>query len=191
MRLTPEKFLEDVKNHEVKILKDDGVYRHLSVRQAGTVCQSFNIVTAPNFLFYYGDMGSFTFSRVKDMFDFFRCSELGINAGYWSEKLESVDRHGGYKAFSFDKFKSNLLDYCETEIQKEWMLEELSCVDEDEYGAIGFYRDFDNDNEQGVDLSDFWECDNEEYTHRYLWCCYALVWSIQQYDALVNQDKTA
>ncbi|TMN38823.1 hypothetical protein CWC03_10775 [Pseudoalteromonas sp. S2755] len=191
MELTAEKFLKDVKQHRVTVIKDDGMYRHLLVREPGTVCQSFNIVTSPGILFYYGDMGSFTFSRVQDMFEFFRDSKLRINAHYWSEKLVSVDRHGGYKAFSFDKFKTNVLDYCETEAQKEWIRSELNSIEEDEFGAVEFYRSFKSDNEYGIDLSDFWECDNNEYTPRYLWCCYAVVWTIQQYDLLLIQNKSA
>ena len=184
MVLTLEKFLKDIEKHEINILKDDGLYRHLLVKKPGTICQSFNIVTAPGVLFYYGDMGSFTFSRLEDMFNFFRDKDLKINAGYWSEKIYAVDRHSGYKEFSFDLFKENLFDYCTTEEQKQFIKEELEHVEEDEFGAVAFYRDFDNDNEVGVDLSDFWECCNTKMSFRYLWCCYAMVWTINEYDKI-------
>jgi hypothetical protein len=32
-------------------------------------------------------------------------------------------------------------------------------------------------------FEDFREVDCEEYTHRFLWCCYALAWGIEKYDA--------
>jgi len=30
---------------------------------------------------------------------------------------------------------------------------------------------------------DFYEVDSEDYSHRFVWCCYALAWGIEQYDA--------
>jgi len=191
MKITAESFLKDVESHELNILRDDGVYRHIFVKQPNTVCESFNIITTPGYLIYYGDMGSFVFTRVQDMFNFFRRKELSINEGYWAEKLEAADRHGGYEKFSFEQFKENLMSYCETDEQKQWMESELEFVGDDEHSAIEFCHDFDNNNEAGVDLSDFWECDNNKYTHRFIWCCYALVWTIQQYDLLNTESKAA
>jgi len=180
--VTTEQFLKEIQNHNLEIKKDDGLYRHLVCKQPGTMNQSFNIVTAPGYLFYYGDMGSFTFCRVDDMFRFFRSDELSINEGYWAEKLQAVDRVDGFREFSFDLFTDNLLECCETNEQKEFIRDELGCCDQDEYGAVEFIRNFDNDNEHGVDLSDFFEYRNHVPTTRYLWCCYAIVWAIQQYD---------
>ena len=187
MQITAEKFLEEVKDHQVKILKDDGLYRHLLVKQPNTICQSFNIVTTPNHLFYYGDMGSFSFSRTEDMFRFFRDDTLRINEGYWAEKLQSVDRCSGYRQFSFELFKSNLMEYCQTDEQKIFMEDQLEYCDEDEYGAMEFYRSFDCSNSHGITLDDFWEYTHNQPSHRYLWCCYALVWAIQEYDKLITQ----
>jgi len=185
-----ERFLKDVSSHELKIIKDDGVYRHIRLGRPGSSFMFFDIVTWPGNLAYTGDMGTYTFSRVPDMFTFFRDSneDWGINPGYWSEKVQSADRDG-IKEFSWDLFEQNVLSYCETDEQKEFMKDELKYVEHDDYGACAFYREFDNDNEAGVDLSDFWESDNEEYTFRFLWCCHALVWAIQQYDNLKNNNS--
>jgi hypothetical protein len=35
----------------------------------------------------------------------------------------------------------------------------------------------------GTKFADFWECNSDEYTSRFIWCCYALSWGIKQYDA--------
>lgn len=179
-----EQFLKDVENHKLYVLRDDGLYRHLRFKDPRTICQYFDVVTWPGYLAYSGDMGCFVFNRIEDMLCFFRNEkeDWGINEGYWAEKLEAVDSRGGYKEFSWDLFVENLMEYCETDEQKAWMNEELRSAEEDEYGAIEFYRNFDNDNEAGVDLSDFWECRHDEPTFRFLWCCHALVWGIQQYD---------
>lgn len=41
--------------------------------------------------------------------------------------------------------------------------------------------------EGGAYFLDFWESDCTSYTYRYLWCCYAIVWAIQQYDAAMKE----
>lgn len=57
-----EKFAKDVEAHEVQVLMDSGVYRHLRVRRSGTYCMGFDIVTYPGYLCYSGDMGTYVFS---------------------------------------------------------------------------------------------------------------------------------
>jgi hypothetical protein len=31
-------------------------------------------------------------------------------------------------------------------------------------------------------FTDFWEVNLHEYTYRFIWCCYAMVWGIRKYD---------
>ena len=71
--LTLEQFLDDVKNHELTIHQNNGVYRHLTFKNADDCHQSFNITTFPNHLVITGDMGTLVFSRLYDMFNF-NCS---------------------------------------------------------------------------------------------------------------------
>jgi len=191
--LNKEKFLKEVSDHDLIILKDDGLYRHIRFKEPNTMMQYFDIVTWPGYLAYSGDMGSYTFSRIEDMFSFFRdeSDTWGINPGYWSEKLEAVCRTDGYKEFSWDAFVENLMDYCDTDEQKEFIRSELEYVESDEFGAVSFIREFDNDNEAGVDISDFWECSHDVPATRFLWCCYALVWGIRKYDDAMKQGAAA
>ena len=94
---TEESFLNDVSKHEMKVLLDNGIYRHLRFKQQGSSNMWFDVVTWPGFLAYTGDMGAFVFARLEDMFEFFRGrpvddkDKLYINLGYWGEKLEAVD----------------------------------------------------------------------------------------------------
>lgn len=103
---TFERFKRDTKNHSMKILLDEGIYRHLSFTDNGSSICRFDLVTVPGHLFYIGDMGSFTFNRLHDMFHFFgnpndKEYKGEINPSYWSEKVESVDRYGnGVTVFS-------------------------------------------------------------------------------------------
>jgi hypothetical protein len=219
--ITEKVFLKDVANHEMTVLMDNGLYRHLKVKQPGTYNQWFDIVTWPGFLAYTGDMGGFVFTRIPDMFEFFRSNryprdgvKLGINPQYWSEKLAAVDRDGrrggGYQQFSADRLRKHVEEHIstwveefrsehdedseehavakkdfETQIREEIRTEVFLYLDDGEYEARRAVNDFQckigNDT---YNFQDSWEWDCDEYTLRFLWCCYALAWSIQQYDAL-------
>jgi hypothetical protein len=71
---TAEQFLKDVATHSMKVERDDGVYRHLKFRgpESNSWNLWFDIITWPQCLVINGDMGSWTFARVNDMFTFFR-----------------------------------------------------------------------------------------------------------------------
>lgn len=86
---TSSRFLVDTAFHRLEIIRDDGLYRHLRMKQPGTSCYYFDVITWPGYLTVTGDMGTWTFSRIADMFDFFGPWQDGINTGYWSEKLEA------------------------------------------------------------------------------------------------------
>ena len=100
------KFVSDTDEHQMTILHDDGVYRHLRFKAPGTRFYWFDLVTWPGHLSITGDMGAFTFARVQDMFTFFYGHD--INPGYWGEKVIA----GEVKAYSEDVFR-------------EWVDEEL------------------------------------------------------------------
>jgi len=110
--LTKEEFLKDVATHQIHVLHDDGIYRHIQFKQCDSTDKCFSLVTYPNHLVYSGDMGCFVFSRIHDMFDFFSTKnpqakecDVYINLGYWSEKLIAPHPE---KA---QEFAENLFDY--------------------------------------------------------------------------------
>jgi hypothetical protein len=113
---TEELFLKEVEKHEMNVLMDNGVYRHLRFKQPGSSVAWFDIVTWPGHLAYAGDMGSFVFSRLDDMFKFFRADrgngqKLYINQSYWGEKLEAVDRDGrisSHRRYSEDRLREHV-----------------------------------------------------------------------------------
>ena len=189
---TEQQFLGDIKNHALEIIRDEGVYRHLCFRRPGTRCYGFDIITWPGYLCYTGDMGSFLFSRVEDMLKFFRDKGTGgplqINLRYWAEKLQATDRNGGYKAFSFERFREvvNRIvaeDEDANDELKEAVAEMLDdpCGGETAEACYQAAADFEWEGKQY--FTDFFENSLEEYTFHYIWCCYALVWGIRQYDA--------
>ena len=88
---------------------DNGVHRHIRFKKPGTMCMYFDLITYPGGLLYTGDMGTYVFVRLQDMFEFFRTSnqdgwvkEMGLtlytNHSYWSEKLVATDCSGRREA---------------------------------------------------------------------------------------------
>ena len=185
---TKQSFLRDTKDHQIKILKDDGVYRHLSFTNNGSSVYRFDLITWPWCLCYTGDMGTYVFRRLEDMLCFFR-GELKINSSYWAEKLEAVDRCDGLKEWSEESFEESVkYDFdmwaesaeCSS-LEKDDIWESiksdiLSCSDNghEAHQAVEYF-----DHEM---FNDFWEHDCTEYVPRFIWCLYAIVWGIQKYD---------
>ena len=112
---TPEQFIKDVANHQMTVARNDGIYRHLKFRSTARGWnQWFDLITWPGVLTIHGDMGTWTFSRVEDMFTFFRSrdSELRINADYWAEKLQGGTNGGRDRAKVWDEdvWRKHLFD---------------------------------------------------------------------------------
>ena len=214
---TEERFLRDVAKHELIVIRDDGVNRHIRFKKPDSRDMCFDLITWPGHLCYTGDMGTYVFQRLTDMFEFFRTDreynqsrgrKLGINLGYWTEKLIAVDgnRHGGNpKAFDEGKFKRVINEYRvqwmrdakeNNSLDKEGRRElweavddEVLCMLEDggdraQYAAYDFHHaDPRGSQRRGWQFEDLFERDFTEYTHSIVWCCYALAWGIEQYDA--------
>ena len=192
---TEERFLNDVKNHTLTIVRDEGNYRHLHFKRDGSSSYYFNIVTWNGCLCIESDCGTFVFSRIEDMFEFFRKEDkktegLYINTGYWGEKLKSISTYGGYKEFSPEVFEKRI-----EEVFSEWEFENteqkneveddvkervLAYKSDGDYPAMRAAMDYKSD--YGHKFQDFWEYDCKEYTFQYLWCLYAIAWGIGQYD---------
>lgn len=71
---------------QMEILQDDGLHRHVRFAKPGTGLYRFSLVTWPGYLAISGDVESFTFSRLPDMFEFFGGDRAHINPSYWAEK---------------------------------------------------------------------------------------------------------
>jgi hypothetical protein len=187
-------FRENVGKHAVTVLRDDGLYRHLRC-SAGSYHMQFDVVTWPGYLAYAGDMGSFVFSRLPDMFEFFRGRQTAmIDRGYLAEKAVASDRHDGLRAYSEEMLrravKADFDAFIEAhepdDADELWeAIEEdvLSCAD-NHVGAVNAALEFHWPRGRGgrAVFPDFWEHRVEDYTPRFWWCCYAIPWAIEQYD---------
>jgi hypothetical protein len=189
------------------VIRDDGLYRHLRFSRPDSAIMRFDLVTWPGYLAYVGDMGDYVFTRTPDMFQFFRAhgNLERINPHYWAEKCVARDRDG-IEEFDEDLFKSQVM-----ECLVEWIRDRRDETTKDERrelweavvdgivnaaGDGGGWRkqiaanDFSHRVNDRLEFSlvDFWEVSVTKYTHRYVWCCYALVWGVHRYDE-ANKTK--
>ena len=194
----PESFLTDVAGHAMAVMQDNGVYRHLRFRKPASSNMWFDLVTWPGNLAIRGDMGTWVFSRVEDMFTFFRSRDrqLRINESYWCEKIESESRFGGpSRKFAPDLFKANVLSaldgYDLGGYEKEEIvavLQEEVFALEDEPSARAALADFEYNK---FSFQDTWEINGQGYAYHFIWCLYAIVWGIQQYEAVLPTGDAA
>jgi hypothetical protein len=200
---TRDKFLHDVEDFNMTIIKDDGIYRHLRFKHPETRTMSFDILTWPGHLCYTGDMGSYLFSRVNDMFEFFRHGKdedvLYVNPPYWSEKVLALDKCGYIREYDPEKFekyvKGEAVEMCLAMRDEEFEGDESVRPDvifmervEDEildysgeesaaiHNAVNFEWRGD------YPFQDIYEVSFKDFSFHYIWCCFALVWGIDMYD---------
>lgn len=120
-----ERFARETAEHKMTVLRDDGIYRHLRFIGPKTSAYWFELVTWPNSLAFRGDGDSFIFSRVEDMFMFFRDgARYGINPHYWGEKItDGRERIEQYSKERFDRVVAEALTEAEADypgVTKAW-----------------------------------------------------------------------
>lgn len=190
------KFPVDIADHVATVVLNSGAFRHMRCKKPGpqSYHHAFTITTWPGFLAISGDMGSYVFSRIPDMFEFFRRDDGEINEGYWAEKLFATDKSQGHRQYSPDRFRevieerlSEWLEHHATapadRVRKQVDALVLQCADHREHEAREAADSYKWNGKQV--FPDFWEHNLQEYTYQYLWCCHAIVWAIKQWDALV------
>jgi len=196
---TLEDFLDVAKDLKMNIVTDNGLTRHIKYAKPESCLGWFDLVTWKGCLCIHGDYGSFAFSRTEDMFRFFRSGlredGIKINPGYWSEKCVAASTHDGVKVYSPKVLREKVLyefnnwweyEKGRAEARKEEYLQQIEDNLLSEEGGIrGEIEAYDRALSfefKGFSLPDFWEYDLKEYTYRYIWSLYAIVWGIQQYD---------
>lgn len=199
------RFLKDVQNHVMTVIRDDGVHRHL--RFANSKCNSFwfDIITYPGELVITGDCGTYVFRRLRDMFEFFRTdreyleskgAKLAINPQYWAEKVQAHPDKG-LKEFDEGKFDRAVMEHLRDWIRNnrertdaEERRELWECVVTEVIHADGGDRkrlaayDFHHHVNQHLDFEfqDFWEINVERWTFGFLWNSCAIAWAVKTYD---------
>lgn len=202
-----ERFKRETAGHEMTVLHDDGLYRHLAFRHKGPNYSGyywFDLITVPGTLILQGDGDSFVFSRTRDMFEFFRGPVGHINPHYWAEKLTSSrGGRGGVMKYDHELLaacvQEDIAEYYKgktipdglmDEIRRE-ILDELigdESLDRTRVDEFTFYENPDDRWKVPRKVPDFrfaytyeWKC--QDYDWWYLWACHAIVWGISKYDA--------
>lgn len=201
--VTQEEFELDVANHVLTIEHEVGLFRSLMFQKPGSGNMHFRITTWPGHLCFSGDMGTYVFSRVQDMFEFFRGEK--INPSYWSEKVvASAPSGNGVMEYNPDLMRQRLDEWMDDwdvpeeilpGVKKEVMEHLEYDLDSEDATRRALYefdqRDLDfTDVDEGdllnglnMDFNDFGEISTRTFTYHYIWCCRALVWAVAQYDA--------
>lgn len=184
--MTPFKMLEvSTKNHQMTVLRDEGLYRHIRFAEPGTGIWRFDLVTWPGHLVVTGDIEDFHFARIDDMFEFFRSPVGYINPGYWAQKLRGPVRA---KSFSPGRVYDYFRDWCKWNEGPHRELWRAICdeVLRDEYGdvcsesqaqhALTTFRHGD------FEFTGSWEWELRDWDFHFLVSLHAIVWGINQYD---------
>lgn len=205
-----ERFTKDTANHAMEVLREDGIYRHLRFKAPGTTCYHFDLITWPGYLCYTGDMGTFVFTRVRDMLEFFRSKRrsdgrFSIDHRYWAEKCEGQDKCDGLREFEPEAFKREITvqrralfvgygKYMTPQMRRDfWQELEIvkNAANENEHASIVATQEwsfeinkkshyYSGNQRIHIDTDEFPSC--KKYTLRFLWCCQALAWGIELYD---------
>lgn len=189
-------YRSDTTNHELTILHDDGLYRHLRFRNPKQGMYWFDLITTPGRLTFDGDPGTWVFARLTDMFEFFRSPRGRINEGYWAEKIRAQDRNGT-KVYDPDLFKQNVLetfwDHRDSfdnpaevwRVIRDDVFEWTHWHDETE--ARNALASVDNHLDRTVAnppelFADAWEWELKDYSTQFRWALHAIVDGIARYD---------
>lgn len=186
-----ERFVGDTAEHELRIIRDcPDSYRHLRFNKPGTWTYGFDIVTWPGYLCIVGDAGDYVFQRIRDMFEFFESDSGRINPHYWAQKLQAP--RDGAEEYSHDTFRQHVLEWglqqCEDDWRGEMLVYPSLMTEALEREVIKDYTHHHEEARERLDAMadevgyvDFWEWDLRDYTHQFIWCCYAIVFGIDLY----------
>lgn len=118
-----QRFWVETDKHEMTVLHNDGIYRHLRFMNPRNSGYWFELHTGPHFLLFRGDGESFVFSNGdRDMFRSFRNSihrdgSLHPDPGYWTQKLNSAEQAQKWDDDVFrERLQEEIAYYIEQEI---------------------------------------------------------------------------
>lgn len=190
-----EAFVKNTKDHELTVIREDGLYRHLRLAEPGTRMWSIDILTWPGHLATTGDIGSgFMFSRESDMIGFFDKRGDGrtdfgapsIDFRYWAEKLcgrtlRDVYEHSPRDFMqqirdAIDEFIADGGDLAESD--RAWLIADAQSSSETAEEAHRFLSDHEH-----VFGTDTWEWEFTEIDFQFGLACYAIDRVVSAYRA--------
>ena len=190
------RFTRETAAHEMTVLHEDGLYRHLVFTDPTGSFYRFDLITWPHNLFLRGDGFSFGFSiyPTKDIFDMFRGSSGGgINPGYWQEKVTA----GKVQDWSEETFRAWALDEAvKAESRFPGAVEAVTkqILHSDEYsteyrGTAEYAVAAFSHGEFRLRFPNDWEEDFEDYSWEYLFACHAVLFGIDKWDVSRKAER--
>lgn len=200
--------LRAFRHHQIEIVKDDELYRHLRFRNPDSSAYHFSLTTWPGYLAISGDIGSYMFCRTTDMFEWFASTDdmaampISINPGYWAEKCVAADTARGIEEFDRDSFREyvvttyrdlNRSDFDPGERLRIWKDVRSELLDphfDTKSDAINEAMRFQlhGRHQNFYPFEDAWDCSFTRPDFGFLMCCFAIIWGIKRY-AQVKQGR--
>lgn len=187
-------FQQESSKHELSVIHEDGLYRHLRMQTPGTGVWSWDIITWPGYLATVGDVANgYLFSRDADMIEFFTRPVYArnyysdgspqIDFRYWREKICGPARKSIYE-WDRDKFLAHAREHISNPIY-----ERSSEEQEDLLFSAGLVESQEEAYQWIFDhVVDYDEWDMNEFDLHFLFTCYAIDATVERYNAL-SKDK--
>lgn len=171
-----ETFQRNTREHIIVEIVEAGGFRRVALRNPNQWVHHYALTTWPGHLAVTGDMGAFVFSRLPDMFQFFRGPVGVINPGYWAEKLVAADTTSPVERFDLETLREHLRNAYAHDPERlaEYLVATRDADEGDERGALEAI--------EAAGLNDPWDTARTQYSHRFLWICHAVVLGIAKYD---------
>lgn len=203
-----EAFYKYAPDYKVTIEADSGVCRTIFVGIPGRSEGHFRVLTAPGVLVITGDYGSFIFERERDMFGFFGGADREPNTQYWREKVQAGKTQEFCEETFFESIRWEFTCWAEGRVEDEAdvprVVDNLMAAfkgaggDRGEYGALAAWYDFNANVEFDADgvesrfvASSPFEGSYMAETFHFVWCCYAIQWTIDQYRSLTAEKAVS
>lgn len=202
-----KRFAAETAKHQMTVVHDDGLYRHLRFANPSSSLYWFEIATTPGQLVFSGDGDSFVFRLADDMFQMFRESAASgtINASYWAEKVRTGNAHS-YSRARFEQYVEEQVAAAEPyyralrdDVQEEIFNDTIYDVDY-ESGALMAVLGYTYHLSTGPDAKGnrapfrfkyVHEWDLRDFDWWFLFACHAIVRGIAQYDAVTAPKQVA
>lgn len=186
------RFARDTARHQMTVLHDDGLYRHLRFSNPAPHGHTpFDLVTWPfNLVVKAGWVFHFDIDATEDMFALFRRTALAgeINPGYWSEKVRAG--RDDVEDFSPELFEQQVKQHVVEAIRNGDAPRGIGAeVTRDifEWGDIsheaGARQALEDFRYEGWSFGETWEWNFRGFTPGFLHCCYAIRHGIDLWDA--------
>jgi hypothetical protein len=210
LKKTAKRFAAETEHHEMKVLRRDGVYRHLRFMNPGDSAYWFEIHTGPRFLLFRGDGESYVFSNGgTDMFSLFRHGvykdgSLHPDPGHWTQKLSTAVQAEKWEEEVFrEDLEQYITDMVEQEIvpkkheqrlrdevEEHLLYEDLHSADLAIKALMEFDFYFEESNRYAhekkpdFEFDECWEWISRctEYDWWYLWALHGILYGVREFD---------